>query len=96
MSKYIVTIRRKTFDSDDFIVEAENREEAKETAMQKAYDHEWGSGNAEYEVEGCGIMEPVVCSLCKKKVDLQTAHLHQGEFIGEDCGCWDDRLKASE
>ncbi|MDA8139788.1 MAG: hypothetical protein M0036_14150 [Desulfobacteraceae bacterium] len=35
------------------------------------------------------------CSLCNKPINPLTAHLHQGEYIGEEC-CWDDRLKASE
>lgn len=37
----------------------------------------------------------VICSLCKNFCEVGTAHLHQDEYIGNDC-CWDERLKASE
>lgn len=36
-----------------------------------------------------------VCSICKQDCALNTAHLHQGGFIGDEC-CWDERLKSSE
>jgi len=36
----------------------------------------------------------LTCSVCKRDTPAETAHLHQGEYIGE-C-CWDERLKASE
>jgi hypothetical protein len=37
----------------------------------------------------------VPCKFCAKDVSAKTAHLHQGQWIGDEC-CWDDRLKASE
>lgn len=37
----------------------------------------------------------VTCSLCHAETPETTAHLHQGEWIGDEC-CWDERLKASE
>jgi len=37
----------------------------------------------------------VKCSLCKNPAKAKTAHLHQGEYIGDEC-CWDERLRASE
>jgi|694.fasta_scaffold139348_2 hypothetical protein len=36
-----------------------------------------------------------VCSICHMACNPVKAHLHQGEYIGDEC-CWDDRLKASE
>lgn len=36
----------------------------------------------------------VICSICHEKTDPKTAHMHQGEWIGDEC--WDERLKASE
>lgn len=47
----------------------------------------------EYEVVESKKM--IECSLCGKPCEGKTAHLHQGEYIGDDC-CWDPRLKASE
>lgn len=39
--------------------------------------------------------EPVVvCKLCHQPALAKTAHLHQGEYIGE-C-CWDERLRSTE
>lgn len=37
----------------------------------------------------------VTCSLCGKDIPEKTAHIHQGEWIGDDC-CWDERLRSSE
>lgn len=50
--------------------------------------------------EGCtGVgSEPanaVKCSLCNRDTSAKTAHVHQGEWIGDDC-CWDERLRSSE
>jgi len=39
--------------------------------------------------------ETVVCSVCKQPCNKAAAHLHQGEWIGDEC-CWDERLRASE
>jgi len=36
-----------------------------------------------------------ICSICHAPCNPVTAHLHQGEYIGDEC-CWDDRMKASE
>ena len=41
------------------------------------------------------IVPTVTCSICGNSRRADTAHLHQGEYIGHDC-CWDDRLHASE
>jgi hypothetical protein len=47
----------------------------------------------------CGWCHPevnmVTCSLCHAETPESTAHLHQGEWIGDSC-CWDQRLRASE
>lgn len=39
--------------------------------------------------------DTVECSLCGRQVPSGTAHLHQDEYIGEEC-CWDERLRSSE
>lgn len=36
----------------------------------------------------------VTCKLCHEECPAETAHLHQGEWVGE-C-CWDPRLKVTE
>lgn len=42
-----------------------------------------------------GMSITVVCAICHNPCLKRTAHLHQGEQIGDEC-CWDERLKASE
>jgi len=37
----------------------------------------------------------VRCKLCKNLVPRETAHRHQGKWIGDDC-CWDERLRTTE
>lgn len=37
----------------------------------------------------------VICKICHQPCNAQAAHLHQGEYIGDEC-CWDERLRASE
>lgn len=37
----------------------------------------------------------VICSICKKRCVAHTAHIHQDEWIGDEC-CWDERLRSSE
>jgi len=53
----------------------------------------------EIEREKSGIYmkmgHTVICKLCKKTVPAATAHLHQGEYIGDEC-CWDERLRSTE
>ena len=46
-------------------------------------------------VDATDLGEAVSCSLCGGHVPLKTAHLHQGEYIGDEC-CWDERLRSSE
>ena len=36
----------------------------------------------------------VDCKFCGKEVDADTAHMHQGSYVGE-C-CWDERLRTTE
>ena len=36
-----------------------------------------------------------ICCICGNFCDAVTAHIHQGQFIGDEC-CWDERLRASE
>jgi len=40
-------------------------------------------------------MGTIICSTCHRPTAANAAHLHQGEWIGDNC-CWDDRLKSSE
>ena len=37
----------------------------------------------------------VKCSLCGEPCNIGTAHIHQDDWIGDEC-CWDERLRASE
>jgi len=37
----------------------------------------------------------VTCKFCRKRVPAATAHLHWGEWVGDEC-CWDERLKSTE
>jgi hypothetical protein len=37
----------------------------------------------------------VRCQFCHQKVPLQTAHLHGGEWVGDEC-CWTEQLRGSE
>lgn len=37
----------------------------------------------------------MVCSMCKQPCLTYNAHLHQGEYIGDEC-CWDERLRTTE
>jgi uncharacterized Fe-S radical SAM superfamily protein PflX len=37
----------------------------------------------------------ITCSMCRRKCRADTAHLHQGKYIGHEC-CWDERLRTTE
>lgn len=37
----------------------------------------------------------VRCRVCESNVPEVTAHLHQGQWIGDVC-CWDEKLRGSE
>lgn len=37
----------------------------------------------------------VTCSICRKECAAKMAHIHQEQWIGDEC-CWDERLRASE
>lgn len=37
----------------------------------------------------------VLCTICKRLCSGDLAHLHQGEWVGDEC-CWDERLRMSE
>lgn len=41
-----------------------------------------------------GALEGVTCKFCDRAVPVVTAHLHQGEWVGDEC-CWDERLSVS-
>jgi len=53
MRVYKVTVQRTCHASADFLVTAANDTEAGLRAEELAGDHEFGSGNAEYEVLAC-------------------------------------------
>ena len=56
------------------------------------YDEETGEDDPEVWLKE---MNKITCSLCKNKVAVETAHWHQGKWIGDEC-CWDERLRSSE
>jgi hypothetical protein len=35
------------------------------------------------------------CDMCGQSILTNTAHLHQGKYIGDEC-CWDERLRTTE
>ena len=37
----------------------------------------------------------VRCKFCKQLTSKQTAHRHDGGWVGDDC-CWDERLRMTE
>jgi len=39
--------------------------------------------------------ETVVCKFCHEHVPADTAHAHQGAWVGDKC-CWEERLRSSE
>lgn len=39
--------------------------------------------------------QTVKCKLCTRQVCSSTAHMHDGEWVGDNC-CWDERLKSTE
>jgi hypothetical protein len=41
------------------------------------------------------VIETVTCKFCVKECIAATAHLHQGQWVGDEC-CWDERLRSSE
>lgn len=41
------------------------------------------------------IVDTIACSLCGEPCNKETAHLHQDQYIGDEC-CWDERLRSSE
>jgi hypothetical protein len=63
----------------------------------------WGS-HPEYLVEDWRYWDWVwhqiaddlfLCGICRRSCNKTTAHLHQGQYIGDEC-CWEERLKSSE
>jgi hypothetical protein len=49
--KYTVEITRITYSSQTFEVEAKNKAEAEDLALDEAYNTEFHEGDAEYEVD---------------------------------------------
>lgn len=55
-----------------------------------------GSESSFFELDKDGNpMDEMRCSLCGRVINPDKAHLHQEDFIGDEC-CWDERLRASE
>lgn len=50
--------------------------------------------NDDYPCDCYEAKAQVNCKLCGADSPVATAHLHQGEWVG-DC-CWDERLRATE
>lgn len=40
-------------------------------------------------------VETVECKFCYEQVMVDTAHLHNGNWVGDEC-CWDERLRSTE
>jgi hypothetical protein len=79
------------------VVEAKDEDEAVEIVNQLSTD-ELDTVSSEHEfplAEVAVVEEQVVCSACRHLCASEKAHLHQGEWIGDEC-CWDERLRASE
>jgi len=53
--EFKVNIARITSAYSDFTVRAKSIDEAKQKAMDEASNLEWGTGNAEYEIQSLGI-----------------------------------------
>ena len=51
--KYDVEITRISYSTITFIVEASSEEEAKDLAMDEAYNTSFDEDTAEYEIDGC-------------------------------------------
>ena len=39
------------------------------------------------------IMDTCICKFCGREVPTEACHLHQGEYVCEDC--WDERLATT-
>lgn len=59
------------------------------TEEQRAVLEEWKRRPNEFGGE------TVECKFCHQQVPAETAHLHQGTWVGDDC-CWDERLRMTE
>jgi len=100
MPTYYVIITRTAYETRLFEVEADSPTEAEAKATADAYDHNWGpSDGSDYEVDsidhdGTGV-DAVNCSLCGNWTPADTAHLHRGKWVGDEC-CWDERLRSTE
>jgi len=57
--------------------------------------HRTSNGEIETRNLPLEVVLTVSCSICHSLVLASTAHLHQNEWIGDDC-CWDERLRSSE
>ena len=53
--KFTVTITRSEYKTRNFQVEADSEAHAATAAMDYAANYEWGSGEAEYEIEGIKV-----------------------------------------
>lgn len=55
-----------------------------------------------HELPGWGVndmpkenRETVMCKFCFGQCKAETAHFHQGQWVGDEC-CWDERLRTTE
>ena len=51
--KYDVEITRISYATESFLIEADNEEQAKELALDEAYNTSFDEDTAEYEVDSC-------------------------------------------
>ena len=61
-----------------------------EPGMHQGVDGHW----YKVTIERIAIDQLAPCKFCGKMAPLETAHRHDGGYVGE-C-CWDERLKATE
>ena len=43
----------------------------------------------------CQRADRVTCAICHRACSARTAHLHSGQWIGDEC-CWAERLRSRE
>jgi hypothetical protein len=57
-------------------------------------DDAWEDFLVQAADEEC-VEDTVTCKFCGEDVPADTAHLHDGSWVGDEC-CWDERLKSTE
>lgn len=93
MRTYQVEVMRVCHQWQTIEVQAKNKAEAKQIALDGAGDLEFRGNNADYTVESIEETTPTVpCQFCDKQEKATLAHRDRdGEWVCDDC--WDPRLK---